>query len=105
MTDAGAAELPVACTLSPADLAERRTGALGALAAAVLERRELTDGWALRFAPDPGRIPELARVMELERVCCPFLRFRLTVEPGHGAVWLELTGPAGSREFLAELLA
>jgi hypothetical protein len=25
---------------------------------------------------------------------------RLTVEPGDGPVWLELTGPSGTREFL-----
>lgn len=96
--------LPVACTLPPEASAERRSGALAALAEGVLERRELADGWALRFAPEPGRVPELARVVELERVCCAFLRFRLTVAPAQGAVWLELTGPPGAKELLAELL-
>ncbi|HYJ80413.1 MAG TPA: hypothetical protein VEW03_12450 [Longimicrobiaceae bacterium] len=104
MTTRTTAELPVACALPPADLEERRAGALGALAAAVLERRELPDGWALRFAPEAGRVPELARVVELERACCAFLRFRLTVEPAQGPVWLELTGPPGAKELLAELL-
>jgi len=37
-----------------------------------------------------------------ESQCCPFLRFRLTLEPGGGPLWLELTGPPGTREFLAE---
>ena len=42
--------------------------------------------------------------VDLERRCCAFLRFELTVEPGGGPVWLELTGPPGTREFLqAEL--
>jgi hypothetical protein len=40
-------------------------------------------------------------MIELERRCCPFLQFRLTVEPNRGATWLELTGPEGTKDFLA----
>ncbi len=43
----------------------------------------------------------LGEFIQLERQCCPFLRFQLTVEPGGGPIWLELTGPPGTREFLA----
>src|SRR5207253_2529614 len=46
----------------------------------------------------------LAALIETERACCPFLSFQLIVEPDRGSVSLELTGPAGTREFLeAEL--
>ena len=46
----------------------------------------------------------LAALIETERACCPFLSCQLIVEPDHGPVSLELTGPAGTREFLeAEL--
>ena len=98
------AELPVACTLTEAELAERRAGVLGQVRRAREEARWLPDGVALRFAADPERVALLATFIDLERRCCAFLRFRLTVEPGGGPVWLELTGPAGTREFLqAEL--
>jgi hypothetical protein len=39
--------------------------------------------------------------MRLLRQCCPFLRFAITVEPGNGPIWLEMTGPEGTKEFLA----
>jgi hypothetical protein len=44
----------------------------------------------------------LGEFSQLESQCCPFLRFQLTVELGGGPVWLELTGPPGTRDFLAQ---
>lgn len=93
--------LPVACTLTADALADRRTGVLAPLGRAVLERREVEDGWAFRFAPEPGRVEALARVVEMERACCAFLRFRIQVEPAGGPVWLELTGPPAAKEMIA----
>jgi hypothetical protein len=95
------AELPVACTLSEPELAVRRAGVLAAIRRDQQETRWLPDGVALRFAAAPDRLATLATFVDLERRCCAFLRFRLTVEPGEGPIWLELTGPPGTREFLA----
>ena len=46
----------------------------------------------------------IARAVEAERHCCRFLRFGITVEPDGGPVFLELTGPRGTREFIGALL-
>jgi hypothetical protein len=92
---------PVACSLSAPELAARRAGVLRRVAADRAEARWLPDGLALRFASDPGRVAALGEFIELERQCCAFLRFQLTVEAGGRAVWLELTGPVGTREFLS----
>jgi len=98
------AELPVACSLTEPELAARRTGVLADVRRSALEARWLPDGARLRFAAGPESLAMLATFIDLERRCCAFLRFRLTVEPGGGPVWLELTGPPGTREFLeAEL--
>ena len=43
-------------------------------------------------------------MLDAERQCCRFLRFRLTVEPNLGPIVLELSGPPGTEEFLASLL-
>ena len=98
-------ELPVACTLSEPELAARRTGVLAEMRRRQQEARWLPDGILLRFAADPESFAMLATFIGLERRCCAFLRFQLTVEPGGGPVWLELTGPPGAREFLAAELA
>ena len=46
----------------------------------------------------------IANVVEAERQCCRFLRFGIQVEPDDGPVYLDLTGPPGTREFLAGVL-
>lgn len=96
--------LPIVCTLSPAELGERSRDLLPSLLARAEERRPLEDGYALRFASGAGILLDIARVLEAERACCRFLSFRMTAEPDLGPVWLEVTGPAGTREFLESLL-
>jgi hypothetical protein len=49
-------------------------------------------------------LASIAQTVDAERQCCRFLRFTLTVEPDAGAIVLDLTGPAGTREFLAAML-
>ena len=44
-------DLPIACTLAPAELAARREGLLPGLAARALSREVLGDGVCWRFAP------------------------------------------------------
>jgi hypothetical protein len=93
-------DLPVACSLTEPELREREATVLASVRARVREIKDLDSGYALRFDPEDGLIPEVAELIDLERRCCPFLRFGLMVSPGNGPVWLELTGPEGTREFL-----
>jgi hypothetical protein len=95
--------LPIACALTPEALRERRVDLLPGLAQRALERRDITDGIAWRFEASPELLRQLADVIAREHACCPFLRFELTVEPGDGPVWLRVSGPPGTREFLGNL--
>ena len=94
--------LPVACSLMDSELQERRRTVLQKVRSVVCEVKELDHGFSYRF-PSGEWITELANLVELERQCCPFLKFNITVEPGDGPVWLEMTGPQGTKEFLAEV--
>ena len=97
-------DLRIACTLSPDALKARRDGLLADLLRRA-EHRELTaEGLRVRFAPDAETLATVVRVVDAERRCCRFLRFVITVEPDGGPLLLELSGPAGSREFIAGLL-
>ncbi len=97
--------LPIACTLTSAELQHHARDLLPGLAAQAREVQARNDGYALRFDADSDRLVQIARVIDRERSCCSFLRFRLTVEPGGGPMWLELTGPPGTAELLASVLA
>jgi hypothetical protein len=96
--------LPVACALSTPELREREQAVLAKIGAQVQEVRDLDSGYALRFAPESATLADLAILIDLERQCCPFLRFELAVLPANGPIWLELTGPEGTREFLRSIL-
>ena len=96
--------LPIACTLSPAAVKARREDLLGGLIRRAEERLDVANGYRVRFAPDDGLLPAIARVVDVELQCCRFLRFQVTVEPDGGPIWLEFTGPPGTREFLAGML-
>jgi len=93
-------DIPVSCRLTDTALRERREGLLARVFARAGAGRPLGEGYAFDFPPDDALLEELAQVIALERRCCPFLTFRLTVGSGGGPVTLEMTGPAGTREFL-----
>jgi hypothetical protein len=96
--------MPIVCTLDPAAIRARREGLLVDLISQATEQRDLAEGWRFSFAATDDIVPAIARVIDAERRCCRFLRFQVTVEPDGGPVWLDLTGPAGTRDFLAALL-
>lgn len=95
-----AGELPIACNLTDSDFQERRAGVLKTVKGGVVETKELEDGYAYRFPSDVSWLVTLAKLITVERECCPFVRFTLRLEPAEGPIWLELTGPPGTKDFL-----
>jgi len=96
--------LPIACTLGPAALKARREGLLVNLVQRAQEHQEIPNGHRLRFAADGDILLAIATTVELERQCCRFLQFTVTVAPDGGPISLDLTGPPGSSEFVAALM-
>ncbi|MEP6820320.1 MAG: hypothetical protein ABJA18_12360 [bacterium] len=93
-------DLPIACNLTNPEFQRRRADLLKTFQGALLETKELDDGYAYRFPSDGNWIAELAQLITFERECCPFLQFNLRLEPANGPLWLELTGPEGTKGFL-----
>ena len=97
------ADLPVACTLSPVALKARKDNLLSVLLRRAKERRDLPSGFSLTFDAEGDILSAIAKTVDAERQCCRFLRFTVTVEPDDGPISLDLTGPTGTREFLAAM--
>ena len=95
---------PIACSLDPAALASRRAGLLAELLRESTSRIELPDGCRFTFAASSETLALVTRAIDAERQCCRFLTFHLTVTANLGEFVVELTGPAGTREFLSGLL-
>jgi hypothetical protein len=102
-----ATPLPLACVPGAIPAPERPAhfGLISRLFTEALRERRATpdvDGYAFRF--DADAFDDLARWATNERRCCPFLTFALELSPDGGPIWVRLTGPEGTREFLdAEL--
>jgi hypothetical protein len=99
------ARLPIACDLNALTPEERdrRQMFLNAVERTIVGRCELASGFELRFDAARLDLAALGEWIALERRCCPFLHFRLDIEPT-GKIVLALTGGSGVKEFLrAEL--
>lgn len=96
-------EIPIACYLTDKELQERRKNYLKNAAESMLDSAELSDGFVYRFPLRKTTLQNLAEIIDLERKCCPFLNFRLSVESGADFVSLELTGAQGTKEIVRSL--
>ena len=60
---------------------------------------ETDDGVWLSLPADPAELASLGELLGLERLCCPFLTFRLEVTRDESCR-LYISGPPGAREFV-----
>jgi hypothetical protein len=98
-------DLPIACTLQPAALAQRGDALLPGLARYATDVCWRTNGVRLTFGFDAQMLGRIADVIAAEHHCCRFLRFDVAVEPGDGPITLDVTGPDGTADFLERLLS
>ena len=100
---AGVETPPVACTLRPRELADRRQAWQQLLEGWLLQREATPEGGSLILSPAPGVARAARELAELEAECCPWMR--IEVEEA-GQVILHLrssqpTGPQTIREMFA----
>lgn len=94
----------VICTLTPGEVVAHRPNLLPALAARAKIRMPTVDGYRLRFDPADDLVRTIGETIDAERQCCRFLKFDVVVTPDGGPIELTLSGPTGTRTFLAAIL-
>lgn len=97
-------DLPIVCTLQPGELNARAAELLPGLIARATRRAAIDGGFRFEFAPTDDLLSAISVAIDAERRCCRFLRFRVTVEPDEGPVYVDVTGPPGAQEFLTALI-
>jgi len=88
------------CKLTTPEMDERKATVLASLRKQVLEKEELTNGYAFKFAGTDSMIDELTEFAKTERHCCDFFTFNLSISGDTSAVWFEITGPLEAKEFI-----
>lgn len=71
-----------------------------AIAGAKLETKELADGYAFRLQAEKVSVTDLAEWVTVERKCCPFFDFEISLGRDNGALWLKLRGAEGVKVFM-----
>lgn len=97
------AEVPIACTLSAADLRQRRRDVANLAAGALVSRSPIAEGERLVFGAAGDTAQRLEQLVAAEADCCPSLN--LTLRPEGDRLILDVTGPAGTRPIVEELFA
>lgn len=98
-------DLPIACDPTAIDVEVRATHLSAAeqlLRHDAAEVQELPDGFAFRYAPEQYAL--VTQFIANERLCCPFFTFTLEVTPGHGPLWLRITGSDEIKSFIQSTL-
>jgi hypothetical protein len=95
-------DLPIACTLTEAELRQRRQTVKDAFRNMRVNVTELQDGYAYSFGATSEALLQIARLVDMERKCCPFLTFKIVVEAGGGPMRLEVTGLMEAKAVIAD---
>jgi hypothetical protein len=95
-------DLPITCTLSTAELQERKATILASIRNAVLGISRIPGGYRYEFASNSTTLSEVSRMVELERQCCTFLNFDLTQIAK--TIRLDVSGPPEALAIVKDLL-
>ncbi len=88
------------CTLTSAEMKERKATVIANLQKELIEKKELKDGFAFKFKGTDAMVDELTSLIKTESECCSFFTFNLSVAGDKSAAWLELSGPEGAKDFI-----
>ena len=91
------------CTLTTAEMRERRAAVLDLLSERAIRAEETADGYKVTFENGSGR--DIVEFIELERQCCSFFTFTLSYGPESAEPVLTISGPEGSKAFLGPTIS
>jgi hypothetical protein len=96
-------EIPIACTLSPAQMRERAAVIASLTGDALIAQDEIAGGVRTRFRDAPGIEQRLRELVAAESDCCAFLSFEIGRHDGE--LWLDVTGAHEARPVIDEFFA
>ena len=98
----GPTTLPIACSLTEAELRERRQTIVKGFSKMEVRVTELPDGYAYSLPATSEVLTQVAQLVDMERLCCPFLTFTIIIEPAGKAIRLEITGPKEAKALITQ---
>lgn len=96
----GSGSKALSCKLTDSEIRHRKATVIARIKDQVNDKKELDHGFSFGFAGSDHTVDLLADFIKTERLCCDFFDFTLQVKGDASAIWLTVTGPEGTKEFL-----
>ena len=97
-------QIPIMCTLSEAALQRRKTDLQQSLFAGVLASQPTENGYRLDFPAADDWLGKITKFIQVERECCSFLTFELTIPAQQNSMSLHICGTEGVKAFIEKEL-
>jgi len=94
----------LSCNLTTPELQKRKETIIAGLQQQIMDKKELKDGYAFQFPDGDAVLDTLTEFIKMERACCSFFTFKLSVLGDKSGTWLELTGREGVKDFIRDEL-
>ena len=94
----------LACKKTSLELQQYKETVVANLKSKLQDKKELADGYAFKFSGSDQMVDDLTAFIKTERACCEFFTFKLSVSGDQSEAWLHLTGPEGTKDFIAREL-
>jgi hypothetical protein len=91
-------DIPIACTLKPAEMRDRVTSIDALLIDALLDQREIAGGLRTPFHDTSDVERRVRELVAAKSRCCAFLPFAVGREDD--ALWLDITGAPEARPMI-----
>ncbi len=90
----------ISCNLTTVEFRKRKATVVAGLLSKIRHVEEVTDGYQFSFNYSPELVHELVEFINLEKICCPFFNFNISIHSNDALVRLSLTGAEGTKEFI-----
>jgi hypothetical protein len=93
-------ETKLSCKLTTPELQQRKRTVVAELKSHLLDKSETERGFKYKFDGTDQMLDLLNNFIKTERLCCDFFVFNLSASNEKDFVWLELSGPEGTKDFI-----
>ena len=95
----------VSCSLTGAEFTDRVEKLKQEIFSKLKSREETADGYIYYFEDEGNMAESILEMMVLEKQCCPFFKFDLSILPFRQGIALQLSGSPAVKDFLQDFEA
>ena len=91
----------VACSLNSQELADRVERIKEDVFSRQINKVENENGFTYYFEDDEKLLNNIFELVEMEKACCPFFKFDISILPFQKGIALQISGSEAAKDFLA----